>query len=212
MKTPSATKRFVAGCALAYAVFMAGSAVAASPAEFVDEASAAGIAEIENSRMAIQKTKSVDINSYAVEVIKDYTDANRDLKDIAQKQGLEVAAEEDVLSKAKTMMLQVQEGASFDVAYVANQVKTHEDAISLFKQQAHQSTSPQLKAFAKKYLPKLEMHLDMAKKLATTHQKGEVDKPVSKWPLWRVSALSLGLGVGCFFVGGDDRFGAGHFH
>ena len=179
MKTPSATKRFVAGCALAYAVFMAGSAVAASPAEFVDEASAAGIAEIENSRMAIQKTKSVDINSYAVEVIKDYTDANRDLKDIVQKQGLEVAAEEDVLSKAKTMMLQVQEGASFDVAYVANQVKTHEDAISLFKQQAHQSTSPQLKAFAKKYLPKLEIHLDMAKKLATTHQKGEVDKPVS---------------------------------
>ena len=30
--------------------------------------------------------------------------------------------------------------------------------------------------------------------------------------LWRVSALSLGLGVACFFVGGDDRFGAGHFH
>ena len=175
MKTLSAPKRFVVGCALACAVFMAGSAVAASPAEFVDEASAA----IENSRMAIQKTKSVDINSYAVEVIKDYTDANRDLKDIAQKQGLEVAAQEDILSKVKSMMLQVQEGASFDVAYVASQVKTHEDAISLFKQQARYSTSPQLKAFAKKYLPKLEMHLDMAKKLATTHQKGDVDKPVS---------------------------------
>ena len=90
-----------------------------------------------------------------------------------------MAAQEDILSKAKSMMLQVQEGASFDVAYVASQVKTHEDAISLFKQQARYSTSPQLKAFAKKYLPKLEMHLDMAKKLATTHQKGDVDKPVS---------------------------------
>lgn len=179
MKTPSVPKRLVASCALAYAMFMAGAAVAASPAEFVDEASAAGIAEIENSRMAIQKTTAVDINSYAVEVIKDYTDANRDLKGIAQKQGLKVAAEEDILSKAESMMLQVQEGASFDVAYAAHQVKTHEDAIALFKHQAHQSTSPELKAFAHKYLPKLEMHLEMAKKLAAAHQKGGADKPYS---------------------------------
>ena len=179
MKTPSVPKRLVASCALAYAMFMAGAAVAASPAEFVDEASAAGIAEIENSRMAIQKTTAVDINSYAVEVIKDYTDANRDLKEIAQKQGLKVAAEEDILSKAKSMMLQVQEGASFDVAYAAHQVKTHEDAIAWFRHQAHQSTSPELKAFAHKYLPKLEMHLEMAKKLAAAHQKGGADKPYS---------------------------------
>lgn len=179
MKTPSVPKRLVASCALAYAMFMAGAAVAASPAEFVDEASAAGIAEIENSRMAIQKTTAVDINSYAVEVIKDYTDANRDLKGIAQKQGLKVAAEEDILSKAKSMMLQVQEGASFDVAYAAHQVKTHEDAIALFRHQARQSTSPELKAFAHKYLPKLEMHLEMAKKLAAAHQKGGADKPYS---------------------------------
>lgn len=179
MNTPIAPKRFFRGCAFVLAVLVTGVAVADSSADFVDEASAAGIAEIENSRMAIQKTTAVDINSYAVEVIKDYTDANRDLKEIAQKQGLKVAAEEDILSKAKSMMLQVQEGASFDVAYAAHQVKTHEDAIALFKHQAHQSTSPELKAFAHKYLPKLEMHLEMAKKLAAAHQKGGADKPYS---------------------------------
>ena len=173
MTTPCAPKRFVAGCAVVYAVFMAGSAAAASPAEFVDEASAAGIAEIENSRMAIQKTTSVDINSYAVEVIRDHTDANRDLKEIAHKQGWALATEEDMLSKVKNMMLQVQEGASFDVVYAANQVTTHEDAIALFKQEAQQSKSAELKAFAQKYLPKLEMHLEMAKKLAAAHQKGD---------------------------------------
>lgn len=172
MKTPSAPKRFVTGCALACAVFMAGAAVAATPADFVDEASAAGIAEIETSRLAIQKTSATDINSYAVEMIKDHTDANRDLKDLAQRQGLKVASEEEVLGKARKMMLEVPEGESFDAAYVANQMKAHEESIALFKEQIDKPGSPELKAFAEKYLPKLEMHLDMARKLAASHIKG----------------------------------------
>lgn len=169
MKHLIGPKRFVAGCALACA--LAGAAVAASPANFVDEASAAGIAEIETSRMAIGKTSSTDIESYAVEMIKDHTDANRDLKEIAQKHDLQVSTDEQILSKAKKLMLQVQEGDSFDAAYAANQVKAHEDAIELFKQQIKDPGSPELKAFAEKYLPKLEMHLVMAKKLVDAHHK-----------------------------------------
>ena len=170
MKHLIGPKRFVAGCALACAL-VAGAAVAASPANFVDEAFAAGIAEIETSRMAIGKTSSTDIESYAVEMIKDHTDANRDLKEIAQKHDLQVSTDEQILNKAKKLMLQVQEGDSFDAAYAANQVKAHEDAIELFKQQIKDPGSPELKAFAEKYLPKLEMHLGMAKKLVDAHHK-----------------------------------------
>ena len=68
-------------------------------------------------------------------------------------------------------MLQVQEGDSFDAAYAASQVKTHEEVIELFKQQASSSDSPELQALAEKYLPKLEMHLVMAKKLVDAHHK-----------------------------------------
>ena len=171
MKTLIGPKRFVAGCALVYSLIAAATAVAASPADFVDEAHAAGIAEIETSRMAISKTSSTDIESYAVEVIKDYTNANRDLKDIASKQDLQVANDELVLDKAKKLMLQVQEGDSFDAAYAASQVKTHEEVIELFKQQSSSSDSPELQALAEKYLPKLEMHLVMARKLMDAHHK-----------------------------------------
>lgn len=171
MKHLIGPKRFVAGCALACALVVAGAAVAASPANFVDEASAAGIAEIETSRMAIGKTSSTDIESYAVEMIKDHTDANRDFKEIAQKHDLQVSTDEQILNKAKKLMLQVQEGDSFDAAYAANQVKAHEDAIELFKQQIKDPGSPELKAFAEKYLPKLEMHLGMARKLVDAHHK-----------------------------------------
>lgn len=171
MKPLMAPKRFMAGCALAYALFVIGSAVAASPADFVDESSAAGIAAIETSRMAISKTSSTDIESYAVEAIKDHTNANRDLKEIASKLDLQVSSDEQLLDRAKKQMLEVQEGDSFDAAFAANQVKTHEETIELFKQQASNAESPELQAFAEKYLPKLEMHLVMARKLMDAHHK-----------------------------------------
>ena len=171
MNTLKGLNRFVAGCALACCALVAGPAMANSPADFVEKVAATSVAEIETSRMAIGKTSSTDIESYAVEIIKDQTDANRDLKKIASEQDLPVPTHEQILSKAKPMMLEVQEGDSFDAAYAANQVKAHEDAIELFKQQIKDPGSPELKAFAEKYLPKLEMHLGMAKKLVDAHHK-----------------------------------------
>lgn len=147
--------------------------LAQTPAEFIDDASAAGIAEIETSRLAIQKTSSTDINSYAVEMIKDHTDANRDLKAIASKHDLPMASDEQIMDRARKLMLQVQEGESFDAAYVANQIKAHEQAIELFENEARESQSPELKAFAEQTLPKLRMHLDMARKLEMSHHKGD---------------------------------------
>ncbi|KPA90660.1 putative outer membrane protein [Pseudomonas asplenii] len=146
---------------------------AQTPAEFIDSASAAGIAEIETSRLAIQKTSATDINSYAVEMIKDHTDANRDLKAIASKHDLPMASDAQIMDRARKLMLQVQEGESFDVAYVANQIKAHEQAIKLYEDEASQSQSPELKAFAEQTLPKLRMHLDMARKLEMSHHKGD---------------------------------------
>jgi len=151
---------------------LAGQASAGTPEAFIDTASASGIAEIETSRLAIQKTTSTDINSFAVEMIKDHTDANRDLKAIAAHHDLPMAPEAEILDRARKLMLQVQEGESFDIAYVANQIKAHEDAIQLFKDEAEHSASPELKAFAIQTLPKLQMHLDMARKLEMTHHKG----------------------------------------
>ena len=132
MKHLIGPKRFVAGCALACALVVAGTAVAASPANFVDEASAAGIAEIETSRMAIGKTSSTDIESYAVEMIKDHTDANRDLKELAQKHDLQVSTDEQILGKAKKLMLHNRDNYAdlIDIGMVGDISQIHPALIS----------------------------------------------------------------------------------
>lgn len=141
------------------------SAFAQSPAAFIDDASAKGIADIKASRMAHQKTSSKEVKDYTIVVINDRTTANQHLAKIAKQLDLPVAPREEVLSKAKTMMPQVPEGEAFDAAYAASQVKATEEAIEQIQQQAQTSEVPELQAFAEETLPKLENHLQMARAL-----------------------------------------------
>lgn len=171
MKTLMGPKQFVASCVLACSAFLSGAALASSPAEFIDEATVAGIAEIEASRMAISQTSSTDIESYAVEMIKDHTNANRDLKALASQQDWPILSDEQMQAKAQALMPALPEGEAFDAAYSTSQVKAREQAFELFKQQASRSESPELQALAEKYLPKFEMHRVMAQKLVDAHDR-----------------------------------------
>lgn len=135
--------------------------------DFVDQASAAGVAEIESARMALQKSQAPEVHNFAEQMIKDHTKANEDLKELAMNKQLEVASEADLMNKAKAMILEMREGESFDQAYANNQVKAHEQVIELFTRASQGSTDSDVQKFAEDRLPELKEHLEMAKKLVT---------------------------------------------
>lgn len=161
-------KKLQAGICSVLFAFGAQAAMAASPSEFVDEASAKGIADIEAGKLAQQKSQSADVKSFADMMIKDHTAANQELKTIAQTKKLEVATDAELMDKAKKLILDIRE-ESFDRSYANNQVKAHEQTIELFKEEAQNGQDAELKAFASKTLPKLEAHLKQAKELAAKH-------------------------------------------
>ncbi|MCF5709710.1 DUF4142 domain-containing protein [Pseudomonas syringae] len=137
-------------------------------ADFVDNAAAKGIAEIEAGKMAQQKSQSADVKTFAEHMMKEHTEANGKLQTIAQSKKLKVADDAMLMDKAKAMILDLRE-ESFDRSYANNQVMAHEQTIDLFKKQAAEGTDPDVKAFAEKMLPTLEKHLAEAKKLSAAH-------------------------------------------
>ncbi|MCU1750570.1 DUF4142 domain-containing protein [Pseudomonas sp. 6D_7.1_Bac1] len=153
----------------------ASSAFAQSPAEFINDASAKGMADIEASRLAHQKTESKEVKDYTIVVINDRTTANQHLAKIAKKLDLPVAPRDEVASKAKVLIPQVKDGDSFDAAYAASQVQTTQEAIEQLKQEAQTTDVPEIKAFAAETLPKLENHLKMAKALEASQHSARVD-------------------------------------
>ncbi|SHL03333.1 DUF4142 domain-containing protein [Phytopseudomonas punonensis] len=132
--------------------------------DFAEEASAKGIAEIETSKLALEKGSHAEVKKFAQTMIDDHTRANDELKALAKKNNLELSDGADLMNKAKAMILQVRDGENFDKAYANNQVVAHEQAIELY-QKAAASDDAEVSAWAKKTLPKLEHHLEMAKEL-----------------------------------------------
>ena len=144
-------------------------AFAAQDSSFVDDASAAGVGEIQAGQLAQQKGVAKDVKEFADMMVKDHTAANDKLKAIAQSKKMEVSADPAAMDKIKTMILDLRSDKSFDQAYANNQVKAHEAAITLFQKEAREGKDADLKAFASATLPKLEEHLAHARTLAATH-------------------------------------------
>ena len=151
-----------------------GTAFAATSNDFVDSAAAGGIAEVETSRLALEKSSSADIKAFANMMITDHSKANDELAALAKKNDIEVPDSTTLVKQAKEKILDLRD-ESFDAAYANNQVKAHEDTIELFKKEANTVTDDRtkgatdLKGFAQKMLPALEKHLAMAKKLQAAH-------------------------------------------
>ena len=131
--------------------------------DFVETASAKGIAEIETARMALDEG-TAQIHEFANRMIEDHTKANNELRDIARQQDLEVAYDPTLMDMAKAMMLSIRNDESFDDAYIENQINAHEETIELFERASH-SDNDAIRAFAREKLPILREHLQMANEL-----------------------------------------------
>lgn len=138
--------------------------------DFVNDASAMGLAEVHNATLALTKASSQDVKNFAQRMLDDHSAANQQLAQIASgKEDLELADDATLLAKAKALILQLRSGESFDQAYANNQVVAHEKSVELYENAAKELNDADLKAYAAEKLPELREHLTMARDLAAKH-------------------------------------------
>lgn len=146
--------------------------------DFIEDAYAKGIAEIESGKIALQKATHTEVHAYAKKMIEDHANSNKELRSLASKKNVEVPDDAELVSQAKTYILKQRDGESFDAAYVNNQIESHKAAIELFKD-ASSSKDEDVRQLAATSLPTLERHLAEAQALvpmlASTSDKIEED-------------------------------------
>lgn len=171
-------KMKVRSAALALVVSLAaqGAFAATKADDFVEDASAKGVAEVEAGKLAQEKGASADVKAFAAMMVADHTAANAKLHAIADKKKLKVSTDAQLMDKAKTMILELRSAKSFDQAYANNQVKAHEATIEIFQDEIKNGDDSDLKAFATETLPKLNAHLAKAKELSAAHGGDEAKK------------------------------------
>ena len=162
-------KLFAAALAISVSLATHGAFAATEGDDFVEDASAKGVAEVEAGKLAQEKGTAADIKAYGTMMIKDHTAANEKLKAIADQKKLEISTDAELLDKAKAMILDLRSAKSFDQAYANNQVKAHEATIEIFEDEIKNGDDADLKQFATATLPTLKAHLEKAKALAKSH-------------------------------------------
>jgi putative membrane protein len=162
------------------ALFVPGAAVAAAEttsaeshataarmvdADFAADTAAGGVAEIEMAKLAKEKSTNEAVTAFADQMIADHGAASAQLKQVAAKLGWTLPTDMGPRHRETYANLEKLSGAQFDAAYRLAMVSDHSKTVAAFQQQAEYGKTPELSAFARTVLPKLQHHLEMAQAL-----------------------------------------------
>lgn len=133
---------------------------------FVQTAHEAGLAEIQLSQLALKQSKDTAITAMAKRIIADHTDADAQLKKIANEAKITLGDTLTATHNEALKSLSTKKDTAFDKAYSQVMVNDHEKAIKLFTAAA-ESTEGSVQKFATETLPKLESHFKAANNICT---------------------------------------------
>ncbi|MDB6044612.1 MAG: putative outer membrane protein [Gammaproteobacteria bacterium] len=138
-----------------------------SPASFVKKAAQDGMTEVELGKLALTKSSNSQVKQFAQKMVQDHGTANKELAGIAKGKGLDVPAQLDAQHQDMVKTLSSKSGAAFDSAYAEHMAMDHTKAVALFRAEAT-SNDPELAGFAKKTLPTLQEHKQLADTLQSS--------------------------------------------
>jgi putative membrane protein len=133
---------------------------------FVTKATQAGLAEIQLGQLAEKRSSDPKVKSFAAQMVADHTKANADLAALAKRKNLEVPTDLDDEHATMLHSVGTKPPSEFDAEYSKRMIEAHESAVTLF-QDASAVGDKEISDFAKKTLPTIHKHQQMAATLPT---------------------------------------------
>ncbi len=144
--------------------------------EFVTAASAAGLAEVNLSNLALDRAQRTEVKEFAQQMVRDHTKANAELLKLADSKRLTPARQMDARHQALFSELTQLKGDAFDRAYLKDMEMDHAEALVVFEAAHLTVPDKDLKAFAEKVLPVIKVHDIEVKGLSKNVKDTKTDK------------------------------------
>jgi putative membrane protein len=142
-----------------------GIAVTNDDAKFATSAAVGGMAEVALGKLALEKTANAKIKEFATMMVADHGKANSELMALAKTKNITLPDSVDADHKKKMADLTAKKGTDFDKAYVDAMIDGHKSTLDLMNNEAKDGKDADLKSFAGKTAPTVQMHLDAIKKI-----------------------------------------------
>jgi putative membrane protein len=145
--------------------------------QFMSKAAQGGMAEVELSRLALQRSKSNQVKQFAQRMITDHSQANAQLMQLAQQKGVRLPKTLDTQHQQIRSRLQRLSGSNFDRQYMSVMDNDHNMTVALFQSATQQAQDPDVNTFANNTLPKLQGHLQMVRAMMGNTSAGNQNSP-----------------------------------
>lgn len=168
-------------------------AVRSESREFINKMASSGMAEVQLGKLATERAEHADVKAFGQMMVKDHTQANNQLKQVASQLGVELPKALDPKHQQLHDRLSKLKGAEFDREYIQAMVEEHKRDASELRDRTRQMTSGKpadpsrpgavgttgdptgeqaLTQWAGKTLPVIEKHLERAQDIHEKLGKG----------------------------------------
>ncbi|MDB5271327.1 MAG: hypothetical protein JWP58_4367 [Hymenobacter sp.] len=134
-------------------------------AEFLAKAASGGMLEVEMGKQVAARAVTPDAKKFAEQMVSDHTKSNAELMALATKKNVTIPTA--LSDKHKDVLKDVVEkkGVKMDQEYMKEMLKDHQEDVKEFTDASIKASDPDIKAFAAKNVPVLQMHLDMVTRM-----------------------------------------------
>ncbi|HYF22234.1 MAG TPA: DUF4142 domain-containing protein [Caulobacteraceae bacterium] len=134
---------------------------------YVTNAAISDMYEIQAGQLASEKGVSAEVKKMGAMLVKDHTATSTAMKAAIAQGGVTATVPTELDQRRKGMIdnLRAASGADFDKVFLAQQTAAHSEALTLHQGFAENSDNPALKQFAAQTAPKIQHHLEEARRL-----------------------------------------------
>jgi putative membrane protein len=133
-------------------------------ARFLVKSADSRLVGAEEGQLAVEKGASTAVRSYGQRMVRDQEKLWVELKTLAVKKNVALPPGISNKKEKGRDKLEGKTGAEFDKKFIQLMTDEHERDIKLFRN-ALDSRDPDVRAFAEKYLPMIESHLELIKSI-----------------------------------------------
>jgi putative membrane protein len=138
------------------------SKVPSADEQFLKDAAAGGMMEVELGKVAADKAVNDQVKAFGRQMQQDHGKANDELKTLAANKGVQIPTALTGKHKRTVDRLSKLSNAEFDRQYMRTMIDDHKEDLKAFQREADKGKDPDVKQFASKYVPMIQNHLEMA--------------------------------------------------
>lgn len=147
--------------------------LAKSDQKMLTDLAMANMAEIETAKLALQKTQSDRVKSFAQQMVDDHTKGLEEVRKVAAARSLTLPSELDAKHKAMAARLEKLSGDKFDRSYMEQAgVQAHKEAHQLVSKAESSAQDSEVKSLATRLQPTIHQHLNNAEQLNAAMKGG----------------------------------------